>query len=181
MIRRFSLLASVVALAAGSAEARSLYFVGDETSGRWCVYPVRHAMLDQERRLHERYAKVESDEEPPLVLMGEARLGKDGAIQALSVSGGAHSGDWAVTDSYRLKGGRIVSMRRVVGHADGSRDAILTFQPVGGRLVLKRQNNPSGFVPDWPILSDLRREPYYRGVARAATASVPPQGICGRP
>ena len=180
MIRRLAVLASVLALAAGSAQARSLYFVGDETSDRWCVYPTRHAMLDQERRLQERYANVESDEEPPLVLIGEAHLGKDGAIQQLDVSGGSHSGDWAVTDSYHLRGGGIVFMRRVVGHADGSRDAILTFQPVGGRLALKSQNDNSGFVPNWPVLNDLRGEPYFRMVTRSAGASVPPQGICGR-
>lgn len=179
MNRSAILLGAMLALAAGGADARTLHFAGDRATGRWCVFTDRSAMLQEATRANERVERLRTGN-PGDVLTGEATVARNGAIAAVIVQGGADSGDWAVTDDYRLRGGRVVSMKRVVGHADGSPHAILTYARSGDQLVRRAQTRNSGFVPDWPVYADLTDQPYFALLMKAARLRIPPEGICRR-
>lgn len=166
------LVAACVALlllaAAGSVQARILYFVGDRATNRWCVFATKGAMLAEEERLQDAAFSAG-------VMTGEAEL--DGrAIVRLEVAAGPQSGDWVMIDTYRLRDGRVVAVERTTGYASGAPRTFQAFAWRGGVWEPDRDWGGPGFLPVEPPTADLTTQPYYLAIAQAAKA--PAEGAC---
>jgi len=175
-------LAGAMALSLNAAQAApkspALHVVGDEATGRWCAFGSKRLALAAEARLRE--AAISRDGSISDVLWGQAEIDPTGAVVGLTLGYGPDSGDWAVTDTYRLEDSKPVSLRRGIGYADGSPDHTETYARVGERLVLRSRSRDSRYT-DMPVLTDLAREPYFPLLLQAARRSaLPTTGLCTR-
>lgn len=173
---RGALAVVALLLTAGSAEARSLYFAGDESIGRWCVYATIAAAQAEADRLVE--AAIAREGDISAVTGGAAQADRRGAVIEFTLSVGPESGDWVMTDTYRLEGGRPVAVKRDIGYANGDRPSYQTFvRQKGGWLVRRTWGGP-GYLPSEPPDSNVTTQPYYVAVAEALKVAVPAKGVC---
>jgi len=180
-VRCWLALAGVLALAHGVAQAapktRAFYFAGDERTGQWCAFASKplaqaRALTLQDAATRQQGGSI-SD-----VMGGKVVVDRSGGLVALTVEYGPDSGDWAVTDGYRLEGARPTSLRRVIGYADGGPYHIETYERVGDRLVLKTRSRDTRYV-EMPVVADVSREPYSALVLEAARIpTLPTNGVC---
>lgn len=167
---RLALACATLLLGAGQAQAKTLYFTGDPATNRWCVFAAKAAMLGEAERLRDAAFSAG-------IRVGEGELER-GEIVRLEVVAGPESGDWAMTDTYRLRGGRVVAVERTTGYASGEPRTFQTFAWRAGAWRPDRDWGGPGYLPVEPPEADLTSQPYYLAVAQAARASVPAKGVC---
>ena len=166
-------------LLAGPAKAAvtpTFYFIGVPDTGRWCAYATRAAMLKEERRLRDSNDGVFVDYE-----LGNVRVDPQGHPSALSITVFTESGDWAVTDSYRLKDGAPTHAVREVGYADGEGPVRQNFVRTASKWRLQSSAGHAGYIPDFPLYARISDGPFYPFVMRVARGGpIPTAGFCNR-
>lgn len=158
------LLLGLATTADARPQARRLFLTTNYEESRWCAFSSRAP------------AEASAEENFGLTLV-DATVASNGAITRLTVVWGPESGDWAVTDTYRLKGVETDRVDRVIGDASG-RPVRQTFARRSGRLVASKTTGGPAFVPDAAPYADLTNAPFYALLRRAATAPNAPTQLC---
>jgi hypothetical protein len=146
-------------------EAKTIYFLRDDTHSRWCGYANESRYKAQAGPLN-------------AMVVGGADY-DDGHIAKVRVTEDDETGDWAVYDEYAVgEGGRIQSLKRTINVIPENNSEEQVFSITDGKAVKQRSTHrelrsgkPTEHTVDWfeapPIITSLQAFPFWTLLGRS--------------